>query len=87
LPVSSGRGTDHVEYCEHLGREWSASGELSPPPLLTGNDLLEMGVEQGPIYKRLLDAVREAQLDGSLTGPAQARELVERLLASNREGE
>jgi poly(A) polymerase len=79
--LASGRGTDHVEYCEHLGREWSASGELSPPPLLTGNDLLEMGVEQGPIYKRLLDAVREAQLDGSLTTAAAARELVGRLLA------
>jgi poly(A) polymerase len=84
--LASGRGTDHVEHCEQLLREWSASGELSPPPLLTGNDLLAMGVEQGPIYKRLLDAVREAQLDGSLTTPTQARELVERLLAEGDAG-
>ncbi len=85
--LASGRSTDHVEYCEHLLREWSASGELSPPPLLTGNDLLEMGVEQGPIYKRLLDAVREAQLDGSLTTVAQARERVGQLLAEAKAGE
>jgi poly(A) polymerase len=85
--LASGRGTDHVEYCEQLRREWSAAGVLNPPPLLTGNDLLEMGVEQGPIYKRLLDAVREAQLDGSLTGAAQARHLVQRLLAAERTGE
>jgi poly(A) polymerase len=85
--LASGRGTDHVEYCEQLLREWSAAGVLNPPPLLTGNDLLEMGVEQGPVYKRLLDAVREAQLDGSLTTAAGARELVERLLAKEKAGE
>ncbi len=82
--LASGRGTDHVEYCERLLQEWSASGELSPPPLVTGNDLLEMGVEQGPIYKRLLDAVREAQLDGSISTAAQGRELVQRLLAEGK---
>jgi tRNA nucleotidyltransferase/poly(A) polymerase len=79
--LASGRGTDHVEHCERLLQEWSASGVLNPPPVLTGNDLLEMGIEPGPIYKRLLDAVREAQLDGTITTRAQAIELVKRLLA------
>jgi poly(A) polymerase len=84
--LASGRSTEHVEYCERLLQEWSAAGVLNPPPLLTGNDLLEMGIEQGPIYKRLLDAVREAQLDGSLATTAQAHELVERLLAEEKQG-
>jgi poly(A) polymerase len=77
--LASGRSTDHVEYCEFLLREWSEA-DLNPPPVLTGHDLTRLGLEPGPQYKRLLDAVREAQLDGTVTTPKQALELVERLL-------
>src|SRR5262249_15873386 len=38
--VASGRGIEHVEYCEALQREWS-DADLNPPPLLTGHDLLQ----------------------------------------------
>jgi poly(A) polymerase len=75
-----GRSVGHVEFCERKLAEWSAA-ELTPPPLLTGDDLLETGVPQGPIYKRLLDAVREAQLDGTVTTREQAVETVKQLLA------
>jgi poly(A) polymerase len=75
-----GRSVEHVEFCERKLAEWSAV-ELTPPPVLTGDDLHALGVPQGPVYKRLLDAVREAQLDGTVTTTAQAIELVKRLLA------
>jgi putative nucleotidyltransferase with HDIG domain len=81
---ASGRSTDHVEYCEGLLREWGAE-ELNPPPLLTGHDLTRLGLEPGPAFKRLLDAVREAQLDGTITTPRQALDLVQRLLAERPE--
>ncbi len=77
--LASSRSTDHVEYCEYLLREWSEA-DLNPPPLLTGHDLLRLGLEPGPQFKRLLDAVREGQLDGTLTTPRQALDLVDRLL-------
>jgi poly(A) polymerase len=77
--VASGRSTDHVDYCEQLLREWSAA-DLNPPPLLTGHDLEQRGVERGPIYKELLDAVREAQLDGTIQTREQALELVGQML-------
>jgi poly(A) polymerase len=77
--LASGRSTDHVDHCEQLLREWSPT-ELNPPPLLTGHDLTALGLEPGPLFKRLLEAVREAQLDGAVKTPAEARELVERLL-------
>ncbi|HZU39069.1 MAG TPA: CCA tRNA nucleotidyltransferase [Gemmataceae bacterium] len=80
---ASGRSTDHVTYCEQLLREWSEV-DLNPPPLLTGHDLARMGLEPGPLFKELLDAVREAQLDGTITGPKQAMELIERLLRERR---
>jgi poly(A) polymerase len=77
--LASGRNTDHVDYCEQLLREWSPA-ELNPPPLLTGHDLTAMGLEPGPLFKRLLEAVREAQLDGTVRNSAEARELIERIL-------
>ncbi|QDU94275.1 CCA tRNA nucleotidyltransferase [Lignipirellula cremea] len=44
---------------------WPAE-ELNPPTLLTGNELKAAGVPTGPYYKALLDAVRDAQLDGQI---------------------
>lgn len=76
--AASGKSVDHVEYCEQLLREWTPA-DLDPPPLLTGEDLKELGLEPGPLYKKLLDAVREAQLEGTITTREGALELVKRL--------
>jgi poly(A) polymerase len=81
--LASGRSTEHVDYCEKLLREWTMI-DLNPPPLVTGHDLTALGLEPGPLFKRLLDAVREAQLEGTITTPKQALELVERLLAEEK---
>jgi poly(A) polymerase len=78
--LASGRSTEHVEYCERLLEEWSEA-ELNPPPLLTGHDLSRHGLKPGPLFKRLLEAVREAQLDCAVTTTKQALELVDRLVA------
>jgi poly(A) polymerase len=83
--IASGRDRDHVEYAERMRAEWDASGELAPPPLLTGNDLLEMSVPQGPIFKTLLDKVREAQLDGVIRTHDEAVAMGRRLLAEGDE--
>jgi putative nucleotidyltransferase with HDIG domain len=77
---ASNRGLAHVVYCEQLLEEWT-SDILSPPPLLTGHDLIRLGLEAGPLFKELLDAVRDAQLDGTITSTREALELVARLLA------
>jgi poly(A) polymerase len=82
--LASGKSADHVDYCERLLREWSEA-DLNPPPLLTGYDLMRHGLEQGPHFKRLLDAVREAQLDGAITTPQEALEVVDRLSAADPE--
>ncbi len=76
--LATGRGTEHVEYCEELLRKWSPA-ELNPEPLVTGHDLAALGMKPGPDYKRLLDAVREAQLEGTITTHEQALEMIKRL--------
>ena len=45
------------------------------------------GVPKGPLYKHLLDAVREAQLDGTVTHLKEALKLVDHLLALHQLGQ
>jgi poly(A) polymerase len=77
---ASGRDTDHVDYCEELLRQWTLQ-DLNPPPLLTGDDLIQAGHKPGPFFKKLLDAVREAQLDGTIHTSREAWGIVQHLLA------
>lgn len=59
--------------------------EAQPPALLTGHDLIAMGYAPGPMFRQVLAQVREAQLDGELSTPeearAMARDLAEQALA------
>ncbi len=77
--LACGRDTEHVEFCERCLREWPPE-ELNPSPVLTGDDLRALGLPPGPQYKRLLDAVRDAQLEGAVRTKEEALELVKRLL-------
>jgi poly(A) polymerase len=76
--LASGHSTDHVDYCKYLLTEWSAE-ELNPETLISGHDLTRHGLSPGPQYKWLLDAVREAQLEGTVKTAKQALELVDQL--------
>jgi len=84
--LASGHSADHVDYCESLLREWTLE-ELDPPQVLTGHDLLRHGVPQGPLYKHLLAAVREAQLDGAVKTTKEALQLADHFLALHKLGQ
>lgn len=56
--------------------------ELNPPPLVTGDDLIALGLSPGPQFKELLETLRDAQLNGEVRTPAEARELARRLAGS-----
>jgi len=49
-----------------------------PPRLITGHDLIEMGYPPGPRFKEILDAVEDAQLEGTVTTREQAVALARR---------
>ncbi|MFQ3670883.1 MAG: CCA tRNA nucleotidyltransferase [Verrucomicrobiia bacterium] len=49
-----------------------AQTELAPPPLLTGRDLIAKGIPPGPAMGRILDIIRDEQLEGRLTSTPQA---------------
>jgi poly(A) polymerase len=52
--------------------------EIRPAPLLTGDDLIADGYTPGPRFKEMLRTVEDAQLEGSLTGKADALEFIRR---------
>ncbi len=47
-----------------------------PPPLLTGKDLIELGMVPGPLFKEILEAVSTEQLEGNLNDSIEALEFV-----------
>ena len=58
-----------------LIRAWFERHEqvVDPPRLVSGDDLMrELAVERGPIIGRLLDQLREAQVQGLVSTPEQA---------------
>jgi len=47
-------------------------GGLSPPPILTGSDLIALGYEPGPRFKSLLERLYDEQLEGRIASRAVA---------------
>jgi len=50
--------------------------DLNPKPLLTGDDLKNMGFEAGPIFKTILDWLETKQLNGQITDVNYAKRMV-----------
>lgn len=53
--------------------------ELDPPPLLTGQDLINNGYRPGPTFHEWLKTVREAQLNNEIATQQAALDLIRRL--------
>ena len=58
--------------------------KLNPPLLLDGNDLRQL-IQPGPVFKEILTAVRDAQLEGQLTSQSEALDYVRVLLSQHPE--
>ncbi len=64
---------------EEFGRE-----RISPPPLLTGKDLIAEGYKPGPEFSAWLNAVEDAQLEGRINTKDEAVQLVRQLHSERR---
>ncbi len=49
------------------------AGGIHAPPLIDGDELIRMGLKPGPAFKKLLDALYDAQLEGRISTLDQAR--------------
>jgi len=54
-------------FAEKLRQLSGRSEHLRPPPLVSGHDLIALGLQPGPRFRELLGEVEEAQLDGRLS--------------------
>ncbi len=81
LEASGEQERQASQYCRQLLQQ--PAERLDPPPLLSGQDLLDYGVKPGPIFKELLHRVRAEQLDGRIRTKAEALALVDRVLAAS----
>lgn len=69
--LSNGRSLEYHEYC--LRKLSEIPGERrNPPPLITGADLIAKGVDPGPEMGRMLQHIRELQLDEILSSKEAA---------------
>lgn len=73
--VASHGDLSTYEFCREKLKELTAE-DLKPRPLLGGCDLIELGLKPGPVFTRILNAVREKQLDGELHSREEALEFV-----------
>ena len=62
---SSNGFTDNYEFLQAKAEEFAAE-PLIPPPLVSGRDLIELGIKPSPRFKEILDAVQTEQLEGRI---------------------
>jgi poly(A) polymerase len=67
-------------HCEELLRQTPAA-QIYPTPLVTGDDLIAMGLQPGKSFRRILDTVRDAQLNEEIATKEEAMSLVMQLLS------
>jgi poly(A) polymerase len=71
---------DHYEFLVQQAAELEKQPAIRPP-LLTGNDLIALGVKPGPALGALLAEIREKQLQDELKTPRQAKAWAKKRMA------
>lgn len=66
---------DNYHFCRNKLIE-IAQEELAPPRLISGKDLIHMGLNPGPLFSEILRAIEDAQLDGHISTSEEARKMV-----------
>ncbi len=64
-----------ADWCANKLREWPRE-KIDPPALMTGDDLVAMGMTPGPAFKVLIDRIRNAQLDERISSREEALKLI-----------
>jgi tRNA nucleotidyltransferase/poly(A) polymerase len=65
-----GGDVSHLEFCRQ--KLTLDAEELNPAPFISGNDLKTLEIPSGPIYRQILEQVRDLQLLGKITDRSEA---------------
>lgn len=77
---SSNGFTDNYEFLGAKALEFAAE-PLIPPPLVTGRDLIQLGLMPGPRFKEVLEAIQTEQLEGRILDRESALDYLKALAA------
>ena len=77
--ASSNGFTDNYIFLNEKAEEF-ANEPLIPPPLVTGKDLIQRGLNPGPRFKEILEEIQTEQLENRLRTREEAMEHLEKLL-------
>lgn len=73
--MASHQNLELYEFCRKKLSELKEE-ELRPPPLIRGQDLIDLGFKPGPLFKDILQSVETEQLEGRLHSFEEAKEFV-----------
>lgn len=76
--ASSNGFTDNYEFLQAKEAEFAAQ-PLIPPPLVTGRDLIKLGLEPGPRFREILEIIQTEQLEGRILAREPALNYLQRL--------
>jgi hypothetical protein len=74
----------HYDYLKHQ-LEIMTPEQIDPPALISGHDLIAMGIPPGKTMGRILDAVKIAQLEEAVQTRAEAIDMARKLASRGME--
>lgn len=77
--ASSNGLTENYDFLREKEKEFAAE-PLIPTPLVTGKDLIDMGLKPGPAFKKILTQVQTEQLEGHLSTREDALDFVRKTI-------
>ncbi|MFQ5963730.1 MAG: CCA tRNA nucleotidyltransferase [Candidatus Scalinduaceae bacterium] len=80
--LSSTGNLDDYVFCQEMYEELQEE-EVKPEPLITGHDLIALGLKPGPIFSKILDAIKDEQLENKITTKEQAIKRAKELVDLN----
>jgi poly(A) polymerase len=83
--VSSHRRLDAYDFVRKVLAE-TPPEQITPPRLLTGDDLMEMGYSPGPLFSQILHALEDAQLESQVSTREDARGFVTTKFPARKRG-
>lgn len=80
--VSSHGTLDNYYFCLQTMKDLANEGQTAaPPPLITGDDLIAMGIKPGPDFKIILQKAYDSQLEGKVRTREEALEELRSIVA------
>ncbi len=71
---------EDYNFCQDMFEELQEE-EIKPEPLITGNDLIALGLKPGPIFSKILDTIKDDQLEQKITTKEEALKRAKELVS------